>query len=115
MSILYFANASAGNFTDDLTLNLPEVPLSMVWYLGSIDKEGTRIPGGGLIPGSSFDSGTVLSGAEIFSGASANYSCEKDKLTIKITSTNVGWAPMIEAHFYYMLFYDATTMQSIGL
>lgn len=115
IEVLFFANGSAGNYTEDVSLGLDTVPLSMVWHLGNVDKAGNISAGGGIVPGSNFDTGTVLEGSEIFSGAKANYSCEKSKLTIKVTSTNVGWPDFIVAYFYYMVFYDDAGVKARGL
>lgn len=114
-SVLFWANASAGNFTTTIDLDLPTVPIALVWFMGSIDKAGTSHPGGGLVFGSSNDSGSVSEGIEVFSGAKCNYSISKDSLVIKITSTNVGWSTSIDAYFRYAVYYDETNVAEFGL
>jgi hypothetical protein len=115
-SVLYWANASAGDFSDSIELNLPTAPLTMVWYLGSQDKTGAIVgDGGGLVPGNAFANDTVSNGIVIFSGASANYCVNKDSLTVNITSTNVGWPSFIDAYFYYAVYYDDTLVADLGL
>lgn len=115
--VYFLANASAGNYSGTITLTgYSEAPLSMVWFMGTVDKNFAPIDsGGGLVPGSAFDTGSVLEGMEIFSGAKANYTCQKDKIVIKITSTNVGWSGDIFGLFYYMTFYDETEVARYGL
>lgn len=113
--IVFLANAGAGDFSVSIPLNLKTVPLSMVWLLGSYDKDGSIFEGGGLLPGDAFTSGTVTSGVNVNVGALANYSCTKDELTIKLTSTNVGWPFMLWAQFYYSVFYDDTEVAQYGL
>jgi len=115
IDLLFFANASAGDFSSSVSLDLDTVPLSLVWFLGVVDKDNVVTEGGGLVPGSSFDSGTVLEGAEVFSGAIANYSCDKDNLTVKITSTNVGWSVFLVATFKYAIYYDNAEVKVKGL
>lgn len=116
IDVLFYANGLAGNESETIVLNYATVPLSMVWLLGVTDKNGSvTSAGGGLVPGSIFGSGTVLEGMEIFSGAKANYSCNKDDLIVKVTSTNVGWPDFLVASFYYMVFYDDAGVGPRGL
>ena len=114
ISVLFYANASAGDFTQEVTLNYETVPLSLVWFLGTADKNGSVNPGGGLVPGAEGVS-TVVEGISVFSGAKAAYSIDKDTLTVGVTSTDVGWSYLIEAHFYYALYYDVIDYQAGGL
>lgn len=118
IQITFFANAGAGNNTEsvsyaDLGLKVP--PLSLVWFLGTVDKDKVASGGGGLIPGSAFSSGTVTSGAEVYSGAIANYSSSETGLTIKLTSTNVGWPVFITAYFQWAIYYDEPEVAVYGL
>jgi len=114
-SVNFFANSLAGNFSTVIPLDLTSTPLVLVWHMGNKDKDLVVSQGGGTVPGSNYDTGIVLNGCEIFSGAIANYSADKDNLTIKITSTNVGWPVFIDAHFYYVVYYDVTGLGDIGL
>ena len=113
IQVPFLANASAGNYSGFVNLNNADTPLSNVWYLGWIDKNGVATQGGGLVPGSAFSTGTVLSGMEIFSGALANYCCTATRLTVKVTSTNVGYADLVIGFFYYATYYDLLDAPSV--
>lgn len=112
IQVVFFANGSAGNYSASTPLTLGDTPLSSVWFMGTIDKDGVVSQGGGMVPGSAFSSGTVLSGMEIFSGAIANYCCTATALTVKVTSTNVGWPSFIIGFFYYSTYYDQLGLPS---
>jgi len=114
IQVAFYANGSAGNYSASVSnLNLGNVPLTNVWYLGWLDKNGVATQGGGLVPGSAFSSGTVLSGMEIFSGATANYCCTASALTVKVTSTNVGYADLVIGFFYYAIYYDMLEVPAV--
>ena len=110
ISVEFYGNASAGDFTSqEVEIDAKSVPLSMVWLIGVEDPNSSpsTLPGGGVVPGSAFDSGPALQGAEVYSGAVANYYCDKDKLVVKVTSTDVGaGGELIVAFFAYALYYD---------
>ena len=115
----FLANASAGEYVATLPLNLDSVPLSLVWFVGSIDNGAPRAVDktGGLLHANYHlgTSSTVTDGVDVFSGATAAYECTKDNLIIQITSTNVGWANTIMAYFRYALYYDDSGVQGLGL
>lgn len=113
ISVNFFANASAGNFSETIPLNLETAPLVMVWHLGNYDKNGSTSTGTGLVNAGLI--GTVLNGTYIFSGAQAVYTANKTELTISITSTNVGHPVFLDAYFFYAVYYDDTKVSTLGL
>lgn len=113
VAVNFFANASAGNFSTEIPLDLETVPIVMVWHLGNYDKNGNTSTGTGIINAGL--TGTVLNGTYIFSGAQAVYTVNKDSLTISITSTNVGYSVFLDAYFKYAVYYDETNVNHLGL
>lgn len=112
----FYANGSFGDFTTDIPLGLDTVPLANVWLLGLIDSDGTILgEGGGEVPGSFNSNSSIVNGMQVFSGALSSYTVNKDTLTIGITSTNVGWATLVTAYYYYAVYYDETGVASLGL
>jgi len=115
MVVYFYANASAGDFTETIDLDYQTVPLASVWHLGSKDKTGYIMEGGGTVTGSFNAASSNVDGYTVFSGAHANFTVTKNQLLIGITSTNVGWAPLIAAYFFYSIYYDDTQVATYGL
>jgi hypothetical protein len=106
VELTFTASAGAGLVSTEIDLNFNTTPLVLVWYLGAKDKAGTVFQGGKLI---SDETNIALS-------AVARYSVTPDTLTISITSVNVGWgSPIIDAYFYYAVYYDETNVAEFGL
>lgn len=109
LMVEYYGNASAGNASNsvDLTdLGITSHPIALVWYVGTVGKSGTRYPGGGLVQGSTWDTGAVTYGTEIAVTGLANYNITNSTLTVKLTSQNVGWTDLMAAYFYYVIYND---------
>lgn len=99
--VLYFANGSAGTYTQPITLGLTVVPLVLGWYVGAIDKTGAVVDNKAAVVGG--DQSTP-----VFSGT-AKMSWTKNTLTFTVVSTNTGWPTFVNAYFYYAVYADDLT------
>ena len=92
----YFANASAGTFTETVDLDLSTVCLGLVWFIYELDKTGSV----------TIDDTKLMGPDVLITGGTATASWNKTTLTITAETTNVGWPNLLQGTFYYVFYYD---------
>ena len=95
-----FNNATASQSIDREFQGFTEVPLTMCWYLGTLDADGSvEDDQATIVPNSS--------NADCVSGLSANHEVNADGFSLNITLAGVSGANVRTAYFYYIAYYDA--------
>lgn len=95
-----FNNATASYVETREFQGLTEMPLSLCWYLGTIDADGSiEDDQATLVP-----NGTTVT---CLTGVTASHEINADEFRLSINFSGISGANVRKAYFYYIAFYDA--------